>query len=771
MLLVIAMGGISHLLKTVAWRLTLGREARKVSLGRTFGLRLISEAIGQFGVLGMLGGEATRVSLLGSRVSLAGAISSVALDRIFFVISGLVVTIAGTICLLFSVTSTRALHLYAGVGALALTGFFLLCGIAIRRRWPVFSGPASAAARIPWFRAWLRTREFTIKSAEEKILNFYEQDRRSFWSSMLLNLFCHVLAIGEVYLILRMTGASSSLLGALIIESLTKLINVAGALNPGNVGTYEGGTMVIGRLVRLTGTQGLLLALCRRVRSVFWAIVGGICLLGFSRKQGPLGAELDSEPDPSTRTTSAENSRCLFSEPETIVILAHDAPRHGQFEPLLGKIATLPALLRTILGVQHKGRFVRTIVVVDPVTGPSIRKALLATGRLQGNIEWIKCSAGTTLSAILRGSACEPGKIVLLRGNCTYQPACFRMIHEWNGASGSIEVVSSANPIGLAALTREMAADLAASSESITNHEELHLWISETARVRSRGECSCREVDDDSWQSILRPEDCTAAEMKLQRWLVKPTDGVFARMNRRISIPISRQLIKTRLTPNMVSLLTLVVSLVGSGCFALGGYRYTLLGALLGVWTSILDGCDGEVARLKLQASDFGCWLDGICDYLYYVTTFAGITIGLVRSSGETKFFGWCVAMFGGAFITFITASIGRKRLSGKNPEQYLAVWQKKAESRSAGLMVKFGRYTEFIIRRCFLPYLIFVLAILNVMPAFLYMAAIGANVAWFISLRSLIRFSSGPKMKVRHFDSSTASSAPLIAQPSEFTL
>jgi phosphatidylglycerophosphate synthase len=770
MLLVIAMGGISHLLKTFAWRLTLGREARSVSFGRTFGLRLISEAIGQFGVLGMVGGEATRVSLLGSRVSLAGAISSVALDRILFVMSGLVVTISGTICLLFSVTS-RALHLYAGVGALALAGFVLLCSIAIRKRWRVFSGPARAAARIPWFRTWLRTREFTIKSAEERILSFYHEAPRSFWSSMILNLLCHVLAIGEVYLILRMSGASSSLLGALLIESLTKLINVVGALNPGNVGTYEGGTMVIGRLVRLTGTQGLLLALCRRVRSVFWAIAGGICLLWFSRKQGPLRAELDSEPESSTRTTSAENSRCLFSEPETIIVLAHDVPRHGEFEPLLGKIATLPALLRTILGVQHKGCLIRTIVVLDPITGPSIRKALLATGRLLGNVEWMKCSAGTTLSSIVRGSACEPGKIVFVRGNCTYQPACFRMIHEWDGASGAIEVVSSGNPIGLAALTQEMATDLAAASGSITNHEDLHLWISEKARARSRGECSCREVEDDSWQSILRPEDCVAAETKLERWLIKPTDGVFARMNRRISIPISRQLIKSPITPNMVSLLILAISLVGSGCFALGGYWYTLLGALLGVWTSILDGCDGEVARLKLQASDFGCWLDGICDYMYYVNTFVGITIGLVRSNGETRFFGWCVAMFGGAFITFITASIGRKRLSGNNPEQYLAVWQKKAESRSAGLVVNFGRYTEFIVRRCFLPYWILVLAIFNLMPAFLYMAAIGANVAWLMSLGSLITFSSGQKKKLRHFDSSTTASTPLIAQPSDSTL
>jgi phosphatidylglycerophosphate synthase len=588
---------------------------------------------------------------------------------------------------------------------------------------------------------------------------------------MLLNLFCHVLAIGEVYLIIRMIGASSTLLGALVIESLTKLINVAGALNPGNVGTYEAGSMLIGQLVRLTGGQGLLLALCRRVRSVFWAITGGICLVWFSRKQTPLRAELNSETKSSTETRSTENSRCLFSEAEAIVILAHDVPRYGQFEPLLSKVATLPALLRTILGVQPKGRLVRTIVVVDPISGPQIRKALLATGRLKGNLEWVTCFAGTTLSSILGASVCEAGKIVLVRGNCTYHPASFRMIYEWDGAGGAIELVSSGNPIGLAALTQEMAAELVAASESITSYEDLHLWISETARASSPGKSPYREVDDCSCQSIVRPEDCFAAETKLEGWLIKPTDGLFARMNRRISIPISRQLIKLPITPNMVSLLTLAISLVGSGCFALGGYWYALLGAFLGVWTSILDGCDGEVARLKLQASAFGCWLDSICDYMYYVTTFAGITIGLGRSGGETRFLGCSVFMFAGAVITFIIASIGRRRLSGQNPERYLAVWQKKAESPSAGLIVNFGRYTEFIVRRCFLPYLILVLAILNVMPAFLYMAAIGASVAWLISLRSLITFSSAHKKKLRHFDSSTTASTPLIAQPSDPTL
>jgi len=113
MLLVIALGGLSHVIKTLAWRLTLAAEARKVSFARMLGLRLISEAIGQFGFVGILGGEAARVSLLGSGVSVAGAISSVALDRTLFILAGAGVTIAGVVGLLVAVSVSHAVHYFS----------------------------------------------------------------------------------------------------------------------------------------------------------------------------------------------------------------------------------------------------------------------------------------------------------------------------------------------------------------------------------------------------------------------------------------------------------------------------------------------------------------------------------------------------------------------------------------------------------------------------------------------------------------------------------
>ena len=126
-----------------------------------------------------------------------------------------------------------------------------------------------------------------IESAEHLLLRFHARAPRTFWTSICLNLFCHFLAIAEVFLILHLLGTRASLLGALILESLTKVINVIGAINPGNLGTYEGGNMAIGTLLGLTGAEGLTLALCRRLRAVFWAIVGGVCLAWFSKSNKP----------------------------------------------------------------------------------------------------------------------------------------------------------------------------------------------------------------------------------------------------------------------------------------------------------------------------------------------------------------------------------------------------------------------------------------------------------------------------------------------------
>ena len=98
-------------------------------------------------------------------------------------------------------------------------------------------------------------------------------------------------------------GVRIAISGAFIVEALTKVINLVGALNPGNLGTYEAGTMLIAKIFGVTGTAGLTLALCRRARTVFWAGVGAMCLIVMKKAGEP---RMTATPDPALGSSQSE---------------------------------------------------------------------------------------------------------------------------------------------------------------------------------------------------------------------------------------------------------------------------------------------------------------------------------------------------------------------------------------------------------------------------------------------------------------------------------
>jgi uncharacterized protein (TIRG00374 family) len=745
-LLVLGLAGISHVIKTWAWRLTAAGELDKVSFVRTFGLRLAGEALGQLGVAGQMVGDGTRASLLGSEVETSSAISSVALDRGLFMLSGVIVMLVGLLALLFVPSAPRALRICCGITAIVLFVLLFLATQAVRKGWPVLSGTARVFGHLPGLKGWLQRKESVILSAEQQMLRFHTRAPRAFWMSVFLNFVAHALAIAEVYLILVLMGSKVSAVVALMLESLTKLINSIGGLIPGTVGAYEGGNMAMVKLVGLSASQGLTLGLCRRFRAIVWAIIGGIWLMFLSRSTRALqGRESRPKEQESKMPTEGVGQSHQSSPSKVAIVLANQqSPERDSAKSALAKVGTLPLALRAILSVKSAGAD-RILVGVDPESADLIRRTLAKTRRLPDSVEWIEVAPENAVTTALRQAANFAERVVIVEANSSYQPSLYRRVCESSMEGDVIELASNGEMLGLVAISGDLAQHLTKNVESrIGNVQDLDAWSRcHTAAHQGPIRVFCEDVPPDTWQLVANEQDREAAEKKLDGWLMKPTDGIFARMNRRVSIPISHQLIKFPISPNMVSLFTLGVSFLSGVYFALGGYWNTVIGAALSLWASILDGCDGEVARIKLQSTPFGCWLDTACDYLYYLFMFAGMTIGLVRSTRRGSFYVWGAALFVGAMLTFIVASHGRQKLSGERPEQYLAVWQKKAEKHLTNPLIYIGRYTEFIVRRCFLPYAILVLAVLNLLPATLRMAAIGANVAWIISLRSHIAFSA----------------------------
>jgi len=422
----------------------------------------------------------------------------------------------------------------------------------------------------------------------------------------------------------------------------------------------------------------------------------------------------------------------------TAVVLAYNL---GEISaaPLLPEVGAVPILLRSILGAAKAGAG-RIVVVIERGSRRQIIENLLKTRRLPKNIEWHEATHLDGFLPCLIGEVASQtdGHLVLIAGNRVYHPSLHKRASEWNADSGDALVLTSGRDlVGMCVLSREASIDLAGRCPDIANSlEDVLAWLTLTHSVESDA------VALDTWQRVSNEDERISAERKLNSWLVKPTDGIFARANRRISIPISRRIIPFRITPNMVSLFTLGVSFAAGLFFALGGYWNTILGAVLSWASSVLDGCDGEVARLKLQESAFGCWLETICDNLYYLFTFGGLTIGLVRSSGNRGYLMLGGMSLVGAGASFLMTGLQRHKMTSGRPEQYLREWHRKAESRMSNPLLYLGRHTEFIVRRCFLPYLIMVVAVLGVTKWFLVGATFGANLVWMIALYSFLTFS-----------------------------
>ena len=129
---------------------------------------------------------------------------------------------------------------------------------------------------------------------------------------------------------------------------------------------------------------------------------------------------------------------------------------------------------------------------------------------------------------------------------------------------------------------------------------------------------------------LATPMDIAIAERRLLQGLVKDSDGFLVRhLDRPISLQISRRLASTAVTPTQITLLSIAIGLCGAAFFLSSHWAWQTLGALLFLLHSIVDGCDGELARLKFQELKFGGLLDFWGDNIVHAAIFGCIAARL----------------------------------------------------------------------------------------------------------------------------------------------
>ncbi len=165
-----------------------------------------------------------------------------------------------------------------------------------------------------------------------------------------------------------------------------------------------------------------------------------------------------------------------------------------------------------------------------------------------------------------------------------------------------------------------------------------------------------RMIAKATYHAVTSVSDIALAFATLRRSLRKPlarsADGLTAYfINRPISLVFSKLLVDTAITPNHVTAVALAMGLAGSWFAAKGSWTALVLGGVLLQASSIFDGVDGELARMRLTMSKAGEWFDTVCDDIINLSFMLALGFACAVRTGDVSYvtFGWAGAGIGAA--------------------------------------------------------------------------------------------------------------------------
>ncbi len=376
-------------------------------------------------------------------------------------------------------------------------------------------------------------------------------------------------------------------------------------------------------------------------------------------------------PANGTATIPAQIHKEQSSVRQAVIIAAGNGSRlqgyqNGRPKPLL-KVGGLHLLERVILSAKQVG--ITDFVVVIGYQAARIRKTINAR-KLGVKITWVRNTEWRRPNgvSVLRAERYIHGKFLLFMSDhiFDYKTLCELKKVDMGQDSGVLCVDNNLNRVpnlddatkvrthgnrlinldksltdfnaidtGIFLLNPELFAALRQSQmrgdESLSGGIRV---LAEEGRMRTWN------IGDRFWQDVDTVPDARHAERLLLHSTRSKGDGIIAKsINRKVSNFISKWLVKTPVTPNQISIFNFFFALLTAWVVSHGKPGTTIAGGLMFQLGSILDGCDGEVAQIKLRTSRLGAMIDTVTDHLSYAAFVIGVTFGAYNATGNPAVF------------------------------------------------------------------------------------------------------------------------------------
>jgi uncharacterized protein (TIRG00374 family) len=255
---------------TAGWRRALHQTYAKIPLFRLAGIRLAGETFNSLLPSGYIGGEPLKAKLLSGHVPLSEATSSVLIAKasqsialVLFLGLGLTVgKVKGPSPLTQRGPLTAIVLLSAGIGiftVLLAKGSFSRLGIWLHHMTKI---------------AWLQKQEDLLIKLDLSIGAFYREGKARFLMSIIWHGAGWLAGALEVAVIFYLIGTPVDWRQAWFISAMGQLGAIIGFMAPAGVGLFEGGHYMAASMLGLPPALGLSVSLIRRVRELFWDLIG-----------------------------------------------------------------------------------------------------------------------------------------------------------------------------------------------------------------------------------------------------------------------------------------------------------------------------------------------------------------------------------------------------------------------------------------------------------------------------------------------------------------
>jgi phosphatidylglycerophosphate synthase len=374
------------------------------------------------------------------------------------------------------------------------------------------------------------------------------------------------------------------------------------------------------------------------------------------------------------------------------------------------KICGVPLLVRNIISLQRAG--LNSLLIYHNGEGAELYKRLGEEKKISIKLNWI-----TDASEVIKSIENYP--VLIFNGAA---------LHSKQEIQSAMDSMTNNIETPLRYIERD------AMTESL-NQIILGNELSLTQSVGDQ-ELSVAFLPGKEDRRMSKPQDFLTQHERLLKGSGLSNDTFMDRtVTRFFSRQFTRLFLQTPLSPNMITLLSLVIGLISALYFFQGTYENSIIGSGLLLLSAWIDCTDGEIARLKFMESKIGGKLDILCDNLVHFAVFFAIGMGLYQSTGQSiyKLAGAFAVL--GSLISFLLLS--SSIIDGKE----------KASGSASGAKAK-NNLNDKLANRDFI-YFLFFMAMVGRMDVFICITAVGSNIFAGYLIYSRFKNTSADRLKV----------------------